>query len=114
MVGVDEDKPFRDAPTGFSLSQNYPNPFNPATVITYSVGDESDVRLAVYDLLGQEVAVLVDGWKTAGTYELPFDASGLASGPYIYRLACGNSAKHPQAGMGPGGYIRVRTMLFLR
>jgi photosystem II stability/assembly factor-like uncharacterized protein len=83
-------------PGGYSLVQNYPNPFNPATVISYQLPVVSNVRLVVYDLLGREVAVLVDGRQPAGTYEERFDVhsfggrgSGLSSGVYIYRLTAG-------------------------
>jgi hypothetical protein len=77
-----------------SLAQNYPNPFNPLTTITYTVGrfrdwglGASHVTLAVYDLLGREVATLVDERKQPGTYQITFDASQLASGVYVYRLS---------------------------
>ena len=73
-------------PTSVELSQNFPNPFNPSTTIQYAVPAQSNVRLAVYDMLGREVAVLVNGTKAAGNYEFTFDASALSSGMYIYRL----------------------------
>jgi uncharacterized protein (DUF1501 family) len=82
--------------SGFALDQNYPNPFNPATKILYSVGVvggqwsvASRVRLAVYDLLGREVAVLVDERKEPGSYTVTWDASGSASGVYICRMIAG-------------------------
>ena len=74
-----------------SLEQNYPNPFNPRTVIRYQVPGASDVRLVVYDVLGREVAVLLNERKGGGVYTLGFDASGLASGVYFYRLMAGNT-----------------------
>jgi len=74
------------APIEFSLNQNYPNPFNPSTKIAYSVPVAGNVKLAVYNLLGQEVSTLVDGFKEAGNYELNFDASNLTSGTYIYKI----------------------------
>lgn len=79
----------------FSLGQNYPNPFNPSTVISYTLPREEDVSLKIYDLMGREVANLVDGKQGAGSYNVEFDASGLASGMYIYKLVAGefNSAK---------------------
>ncbi len=69
--------------------ENYPNPFNPVTVIRYELPQNSQVRLEVFDMLGRRVAVLVDGLIEAGTHEIPFDASNLASGVYLYRLTAG-------------------------
>jgi hypothetical protein len=74
----------------FSLDQNYPNPFNPNSEIRYQISEFRYVRLVVYDLLGREVAVLVNEWKAAGTYSVAFDASGLASGIYFYRMQAGD------------------------
>ncbi|KAB2922206.1 MAG: S8 family serine peptidase [Bacteroidetes bacterium] len=74
------------APRTFALKQNYPNPFNPATLITFYLPKSGAVRLAVYDLLGREVAVLAEGYRAANTYTVRFDGTGLASGVYLYRL----------------------------
>jgi hypothetical protein len=74
----------------FTLEQNYPNPFNPSTTIGYSVPAASKVNLKVYDMLGREVAVLVNETMPAGGYEVKFNASGLSSGVYFYKLRAGN------------------------
>jgi hypothetical protein len=73
-------------PSGFVLSQNYPNPFNPNTTIRYELGELSSVKLTVYNLLGEEIMELVNSEQLAGVYEVPFDATSLASGTYIYVL----------------------------
>lgn len=76
-------------PTNFSLEQNYPNPFNPSTTINFNVAKASNVKLTVYNVLGQKVATLVDERMNAGTYNVKFDARKLASGIYFYRLEAG-------------------------
>jgi hypothetical protein len=76
-------------PEGFALTQNYPNPFNPSTTIGFSVPASGRVTLRVYDLLGREVSTLVDGQLAPGSYEATFDAAGLPSGMYVYRLVSG-------------------------
>jgi hypothetical protein len=79
-----------EAPQGSMMFQNYPNPFNPSTVVSYQLQVASRVRLSVYQVLGREVAVLVNERKAPGSYEVKFDASGLASGVYFYRLQAGD------------------------
>jgi hypothetical protein len=81
---------FLIAPVKFALEQNYPNPFNPSTSIQYRVSSNSQVSLKVYDVLGNEVATLVNEEKPAGSYEVKFDASGLTSGIYFYKLQAGS------------------------
>ena len=76
-------------PEYFNLELNYPNPFNPVTNIIYQLPKESHITLKVYDLLGNEVAVLVDEIKSAGRYKVTFNASHLASGIYLYKLQAG-------------------------
>jgi hypothetical protein len=78
-----------EVPTQFGLDQNYPNPFNPTTSITYNVREDAHVRIAVYNALGAEVAVLVDTMVPAGRYQAQFDASDLPSGSYVYRMTAG-------------------------
>ena len=78
-------------PVSFSISQNYPNPFNPSTKINYSIAEASNVRMVVYDVLGREVEVLVDGFKSAGNYELTFNAENLPSGLYLYTFESGST-----------------------
>jgi hypothetical protein len=73
-------------PSGFALSPAYPNPFNPATSITFTLPSDGAVRLVVYDAMGREVAVLFDGHAPAGEHQARFDAAGLPSGVYLYRL----------------------------
>ena len=81
-------------PSGFTLLQNYPNPFNPSTVIQFTLSAPTRVSLKVFNLLGQEVATLLDESRTAGAYRVTFNAGSLASGVYFYRLstAAGQSA----------------------
>jgi hypothetical protein len=98
-------------PAAFRLEQNYPNPFNPATVIRYQLPAATSVNLAVYDLLGREVALLVNEKKPAGSYVVQFSAKGgsasggdgsrLSSGVYIYRLSAGQ-------------YVESRRMVLVR
>ncbi len=77
-------------PNSFALYQNYPNPFNPSTVIKYSVPTLTKVTIKIFDLLGREIKTLVDEEKTAGNYEVQFNASNLSSGVYFYRIQAGD------------------------
>ena len=77
------------APRVYALRQNYPNPFNPTTTIAYELPQASHVTVTVYDMLGRQVSVVVDGTLEAGFHEVRFDASGLSSGLYHYRLKAG-------------------------
>ena len=78
-------------PKKFELQQNYPNPFNPTTEISYTIGKAGNVSLKIYNLLGQEVATLVNGYQAANTYTINFNASHLSSGVYLYELRAGNN-----------------------
>jgi hypothetical protein len=88
LVKTEEDN--LTLPLDYALEQNYPNPFNPTTTIKYSIPETGIVQLRVYDIIGNEVAILVDETKAPGSYEIPFDASKLASGIYIYSLRAAN------------------------
>ncbi|HMU41935.1 MAG TPA: T9SS type A sorting domain-containing protein [Ignavibacteriaceae bacterium] len=90
-----------DLPSNFNLAQNYPNPFNPSTKIRYSVPISEFVTLKVYDVLGNEVAALVNEEKPAGTYEVNFNASQLSSGIYFYKLQAGS-------------FVETKKMILLR
>lgn len=74
------------SPASFTLEQNYPNPFNPSTTIVYTIPVEAKVTLKVYDVLGKEVAELINDYHPAGTYQVPFDGQNLPSGVYFYTL----------------------------
>jgi hypothetical protein len=91
IVGIESDN--TGLPTVYALEQNYPNPFNPTTTIKFTLPKNSDVKLAVYDILGRLVTKLVDGNFEAGYHEVQFNASNLASGVYFYRIEAGNFVK---------------------
>ena len=78
------------SPVAYSLEQNYPNPFNPSTTINYALPVSGNVTLKVYNLIGQEVASLVNEFQREGSYDVRFDASKLSSGVYFYSLSAGN------------------------
>jgi photosystem II stability/assembly factor-like uncharacterized protein len=96
-----EEEEIDEMPTEFLLSQNYPNPFNPSTKIKYSVPQSSQVQIKVFDVLGNEIATLLDEEKSIGTYELTWNASSLPSGVYFYQLRAGS-------------YIETKKMLLLK
>lgn len=90
-----------ETPTEYELEQNYPNPFNPSTSIKYQVSSISQVSLKVYDVIGNEVATLVNEFKPAGSYEIEFDASMYSSGIYFYKLQAGS-------------FVETKKMMFLK
>jgi hypothetical protein len=90
-----------ELPTEFRLHQNYPNPFNPTTIMKYDLPVDGHVTLKVYDVLGRQVLTLVDGLKEAGYHQSVFDARGIASGTYFYRLSV-------------GGFTAVKKVVLLR
>ncbi len=102
-------KPDQLAPSKFIVYQNYPNPFNPTTSLQYSVGSRQFVTLKVYDLLGREIATLINEEKPAGVYEVEFNAVNLPSGIYFYQLRAGN----PSAGSGQS-FVDTKKMVLLR
>jgi hypothetical protein len=79
-----------ELPLEYALEQNYPNPFNPSTTIKYSIAEDGLVKIAVFNMLGEEVATLVNTQQKAGRYEVNFNANGLASGVYVYRIETAN------------------------
>ncbi len=89
------------APFKYELNQNYPNPFNPSTVIRYTLSNGGKTTLKIYNLLGQEIAALVDEVQSAGEHKVKWNASGMASGVYLYKLASGN-------------FSEIRKMILLR
>jgi hypothetical protein len=93
-------------PLSFGLSQNFPNPFNPSTVIRFEVATASRVTLKVYDVLGREVASLVEEEKVAGVHKVIFHAANMASGVYFYRLQAN--------GTGGSTYVETRKLVLLR
>jgi hypothetical protein len=86
LTGVNAE----EQPVAFGLEQNYPNPFNPSTLIRFQLPTAAFTKLAVFDLLGREVSVLVDGRLESGSHMVRFDATGLSSGVYFYRLTAGS------------------------
>jgi len=89
-TGVTNQEEIINTPTDFVLNQNYPNPFNPTTTISFSIPSSTFTSLKVYDILGNEVATLVNEEKPAGEHKITFDASKLTSGVYLFRLNSGN------------------------
>jgi len=108
VTGVDHE-PRAGIPTEFKLHQNYPNPFNPVTTILYELPKASHVTLKVYNILGQEVATLVDGDETASRYEVEFRSDGLSSGVYFYRFEA-----NPIVGTHGRVFVDTKKLLLLK
>ncbi|WP_348343257.1 T9SS type A sorting domain-containing protein [Ignavibacterium sp.] len=101
VTGIIDDQGSLLTPNSFNLAQNYPNPFNPSTKISWQSPVGSHQTLKVYDVLGNEVATIVDEFREAGRYEITFDASNLSSGIYFYRLQAGS-------------FVETKKMIFLK
>ena len=89
------------SPINFKLNQNYPNPFNPSTTISFNLSKSGVVALRVYNLVGEEIKTLAEGYKEAGIYTVNFNAEGLPSGMYLYRLST-------------NGFTQTKKMLFMK
>ncbi len=96
------EKVSQEVPASFQLDQNYPNPFNPSTTISFALTLSGRVSLKVYNVLGQEIATLLDEVKSAGSYTATFDAARLSSGVYFYRLSAG------------AGYSQTKKMILMK
>jgi hypothetical protein len=88
-------------PQGYMLNQNYPNPFNPTTIISWQLPVSSPVKLPIYNTIGERIAILVRKRFSAGSHSLEWNASGIASGVYLYRLEAGD-------------YTRTRKMILMK
>jgi hypothetical protein len=92
-------------PAKFNLSQNYPNPFNPATKIDFDLPFDSKVNIVLYDMTGREVRTLVNESRTAGYHTVQFNASGLSSGTYFYRIMTKSNS---------GDYVITKKMVLVK
>jgi hypothetical protein len=101
VPGISSVKDEVGFPNSYSISQNHPNPFNPSTTIRFQVPNSSFLNLKVYDVLGNKVATLVNEEKPPGSYEVSFNAAGLSSGIYFYKLQAGS-------------FIETKKMLLLK
>jgi hypothetical protein len=88
LVGVEDET--NVMPSDYKLEQNYPNPFNPTTSIRYSIPEKSAVELTVFNQLGEFIQTLVNEEKSAGNYEITFNAQNLSSGVYFYQIKANN------------------------
>ena len=102
------NEPMATLPRSFVLRQNYPNPFNPSTVIQYSLPTKAYVTLRIYNVLGQNVATLIDGEQQAGYRQVSWNASSYASGIYFYRLEATSVANSSKT------FTRVMKMIYMK
>ena len=107
-TSVDE----KPVPTEFALEQNYPNPFNPSTRIQFTLPKKKHVKLEIYNALGERIATLVDETRQAGYYSEQFNATGLASGVYFYRMQAGDPSSR-SAGSGQS-FVDTKNLLLLK
>ncbi len=104
-------------PLTYSLGQNYPNPFNPTTTIRYELPMRSHVTLTVYDMLGREVGLLVNGDIGPGLHNVQFEGANLASGVYFYRIVAtpvSGLGPPPTSGPGGGAFVSVKSSVLLK
>jgi hypothetical protein len=99
---------YQTTPLNFNLGQNFPNPFNPRTIIKYQIPELSFATLIVYDVLGNEVAILTNEEKPAGEYEVEFNGKGLTSGVYFYKL------KATPSGVQAGSFVETKKMILIK
>lgn len=104
LTGVESEE--NSIPTVYSISQNYPNPFNPNTTIKFGLPEASTVSLKIYDVIGREIATLVNEELTAGYYQYPWNAKGLSSGVYVYRIAATSLT-----GDGQKSFVQVKKLV---
>jgi hypothetical protein len=100
-VGSSVDREELNSPSAYILHQNYPNPFNPTTNISFTLPVSENVQVSVYNVLGQRVAILVNGAMAAGTHTVNFNAANLASGVYVYRIQA-------------GGFTQTKSMMLVK
>ena len=96
-------------PNQYELSQNYPNPFNPTTTIRFSLPEATEIKLNVYNMLGELVATIAEGMYESGYHKVTFNAGNLPSGAYVYRI----ESNDPSTGSGQS-FVQVKKMILLR
>ena len=114
VTSIQNDQGSLIVPDSYHLAQNYPNPFNPSTMISWQSPFGGQQTIKVYDVLGNEVATLVDEYREAGRYEVKFDASRLASGIYFYKLKAVDPSTGSHNGQAGQAFIQTRKMLLIK